>query len=98
MSVVQLNITSSPAANIATATVEKAVVNIFPQQKMQVIVTQQQPVNLLMQTMQKPTIVFTGATALNGASAYEIAVAKGFVGTEEQWLNSIKSLDGGIIF
>lgn len=32
--------------------------------------------------------------SLNGASAYEIAVEQGFVGTEPQWLASLKGADG----
>ena len=32
--------------------------------------------------------------SMNGASAYEIAVADGFVGTEAQWLTSLKGTDG----
>ena len=29
-----------------------------------------------------------------GYSAYEIAVQEGFVGTEQEWLNSLKGADG----
>ena len=36
----------------------------------------------------------TGAAGANGKSAYEIAVANGFVGTEAQWLASLKGADG----
>jgi hypothetical protein len=31
-----------------------------------------------------------------GASAYEIAVANGFVGTEQEWLDSLEGEDGGL--
>lgn len=31
----------------------------------------------------------TGATGVDGLSAYEVAVAEGYAGTEEQWLNSL---------
>ena len=33
--------------------------------------------------------VLSGAGALQGKSAYEIAVENGFIGTEEEWLNSL---------
>lgn len=35
-----------------------------------------------------------GQDGQNGKSAYEIAVANGFKGTEEEWLNSLKGRDG----
>ncbi|MBL0144952.1 MAG: hypothetical protein IPP48_03500 [Chitinophagaceae bacterium] len=34
----------------------------------------------------------------SGLSAYEIAVANGFIGTEVEWLASLTNIDGGIIF
>lgn len=37
------------------------------------------------------TEIMQGAT---GASAYEIAVEHGFVGTEEEWMDSLKGADG----
>lgn len=36
----------------------------------------------------------TGQDGQDGASAYEIAVAHGFVGTEEEWLASLHGADG----
>ena len=33
--------------------------------------------------------ILTGAGTLQGKSAYDIAVENGFVGTEEEWLNSL---------
>ena len=37
---------------------------------------------------------------MNGKSAYEIAVENGFIGTEQQWIDSInlQFIDGGLIF
>ena len=35
-----------------------------------------------------------GQDGQNGKSAYEIAIANGFKGTEEEWLNSLKGRDG----
>lgn len=35
-----------------------------------------------------------GGTGVNGESAYEIAVANGFEGTEEEWLESLRGEDG----
>lgn len=35
-----------------------------------------------------------GTDGDNGASAYDIAVAHGFVGTEEEWLESLRGADG----
>lgn len=35
-----------------------------------------------------------GAPGVDGASAYEVAVANGFSGTESQWLDSLKGEDG----
>jgi hypothetical protein len=38
----------------------------------------------------------TGATGPEGVSAYEIAVAEGFVGSESAWLESLRGSKGGI--
>ena len=38
----------------------------------------------------------TGAQGAEGLSAYQVAVANGFVGTEEQWLESLKGEKGDI--
>lgn len=35
-----------------------------------------------------------GINGANGASAYELAVANGFSGTEQAWLDSLKGADG----
>ncbi len=35
--------------------------------------------------------VISGAGSLKGKSAYEIAVDSGFVGTEKEWLDSLKA-------
>ena len=34
----------------------------------------------------------TGAQGTDGLSAYQVALANGFVGTEEQWLESLKGM------
>ena len=39
-----------------------------------------------------------GLQGIPGISTYEIAVKNGFVGTELEWLDSQKNIDGGIIF
>lgn len=36
----------------------------------------------------------TGANGLDGRSAYEIAVAHGYIGSETDWLNALKGIDG----
>lgn len=36
----------------------------------------------------------TGATGANGLSAYQVAVANGFAGTQQQWLDSLKGAKG----
>ena len=36
----------------------------------------------------------TGSAGVDGSSAYEIAVADGFIGTELEWLDSLKGTDG----
>ncbi len=38
------------------------------------------------------SVVFTGPPGEDGASAYEIAVANGFSGTEQAWLDSLYGL------
>ena len=45
----------------------------------------------------EPAIVriATGAPGNDGASAYEVAVANGFVGTEAEWLDSLQGPPGG---
>lgn len=35
---------------------------------------------------------------VDGKSAYQVAVDNGFVGTEAEWLESQKNIDGGLIF
>ena len=37
---------------------------------------------------------FSGAVLINGKSAYDIAKEQGFVGTEQEWLNSLKGANG----
>ena len=39
-------------------------------------------------------LLIGGMSACNSASAYEIAVENGFVGTEEEWLRSLQGADG----
>lgn len=39
-------------------------------------------------------IVSGGGAGVDGASAYEVAVGNGFVGTEQQWLDSLVGADG----
>jgi hypothetical protein len=41
-----------------------------------------------------PVSVFGGSIAIDGASAYQIAIANGFVGTEVQWLASLTGTQG----
>lgn len=41
-----------------------------------------------------PVSVFGGSIAIDGASAYQIAVANGFIGTEVQWLASLTGTQG----
>ena len=38
----------------------------------------------------------SGAGALQGKSAYDIAVANGFKGTEKEWLQTLERMDIGI--
>ena len=45
----------------------------------------------LFSTKANESLKFTGK---DGASAYEIAVANGFDGTEQEWLKSLKGVDG----
>lgn len=47
---------------------------------------------------QKEIHVNKGYNGNNGASAYDIAVANGFVGTEQQWLDSLKATDNNFIW
>lgn len=46
------------------------------------------------------TIVFDelGSPGLNGKSNYQIAVDNGFVGTEVEWLDFQRNVDGGLIY
>ena len=39
-------------------------------------------------------IAYLNANGATGKSAYEVAVANGFVGTESQWLLSLEGTDG----
>lgn len=42
----------------------------------------------------KLMLTFTGEVGAQGLSAFQLAMANGFVGTEEQWLLSLKGVDG----
>src|SRR5690625_392518 len=42
----------------------------------------------------RPTEVKVGGAGNDGLTAYQIAVLEGFVGTEQEWLESIKGEDG----
>lgn len=44
----------------------------------------------------QPLITLKSIAGLPGLSAYEIAVANGFVGTQQEWLNSLKGVPGDI--
>ena len=44
------------------------------------------------------TISPLGKRGFNGKSAYQSALDNGFLGTELEWLNSQKNIDGGLIF
>ncbi len=53
------------------------------------------------QTIEEPVVVavyegMPGSTGQTGQSAYEIAVAQGFIGTQAQWLDSLKGTPGEI--
>ena len=39
----------------------------------------------------------TGIRGKEGKSAYDIAVENGYIGTEEEWLKSLKGKDGTVI-
>lgn len=54
------------------------------------VLNQPQKINVLISTL--------GARGFKGKSNYEIAVDNGFVGTEQQWLDSQNNIDGGLIF
>ena len=41
-------------------------------------------------------IIAQGVPGVRGASAYEVAVKNGFIGTEKEWLNSLVGSDGAI--
>jgi len=41
-----------------------------------------------------PAGSYSGSSGRNGLSAYQIALANGFVGTEEEWLASLQGADG----
>ena len=47
-----------------------------------------------METQSSINTEISKPTGENGLSAYEIAVANGFVGTEKEWLNSLKGAQG----
>jgi hypothetical protein len=44
------------------------------------------------------TISPLGKRGFKGFSNYEIAVTNGFTGTEVEWLDSQKNIDGGLIY
>jgi hypothetical protein len=46
----------------------------------------------------KVTISQLGVRGYKGKSNYEIAVDIGFLGTEIEWLDSQKNIDGGLIY
>jgi hypothetical protein len=52
------------------------------------------------ETIEVTEIVFEelGVRGLTGKSTYQIAVDNGFTGTQTEWLESQKNIDGGLIF
>lgn len=54
----------------------------------------------IIETTEVLTIEFQelGVPGVIGKSNYEIAVDTGFVGTEIEWLESQKNIDGGLIY
>ena len=55
---------------------------------------QEEEVNLIQQMIRDVNILIEDIDAADGKSAYEIAVKNGFVGTEIEWLESLKGQDG----
>lgn len=62
-----------------------------PKKALRVIITEK--VNPI-----KVTINQLGARGYKGKSNYEIAIDNGFVGSELEWLESQKNIDGGLIY
>lgn len=61
--------------------------------------TKQINVNIISQPKQTTvTISPLGKRGLKGKSNYEIAIENGFSGTELEWLDSQKNIDGGLIY
>jgi hypothetical protein len=55
-------------------------------------------VNVLINETFETFVIQIEEKGQKGDSTYEIALLNGFVGTELQWLESLKDLDGGIIY
>lgn len=54
----------------------------------------------IIETVEVTKIIFEelGTPGLIGKSTYEIAVYNGFIGTEKEWLDNQKNIDGGLIY
>lgn len=61
--------------------------------------TKQVNVNIVSQQKQFSVIISPlGKRGFVGLTNYEIAVKNGYLGTEAEWLESQKNIDGGLIF
>jgi len=49
-------------------------------------------IEIVVQAPVEVSVETSGAQGKDGASAYEVAVANGFVGTEQDWLDSLKQI------
>lgn len=61
-------------------------------------VTELDEISVTVQEQEKTVIIkdLAGVQGIPGSSAYEIAIDNGFVGTEQDWLDSLKGADGVI--
>lgn len=55
-----------------------------------VVVTTNEITNVVVGNTESPSVITTTGIGPQGLSAYQVAVQNGFVGTEQDWLNSIQ--------
>jgi hypothetical protein len=56
-----------------------------------IVVEEIENISLVIEETENISLVIEDGVGPRGFSAYEIAVMKGFIGTEQEWLDSLKS-------
>jgi hypothetical protein len=85
----ELIIVEAPAPELHVSEEGRVILVVEPAPIPQLVVEPAPPPTVVVET-NETVLVLSNLPGAKGASAYEIAVENGFVGTESQWLTSLK--------